>query len=98
MHQKKRRWKFQKLFRSNQQGFLFKQRCTDQVDRLFTSIFITFRDVHVYTHRNQITVWILVDIAAAADVQREENKEGEGAEGPGGFSSGEEMLREFLGE
>ena len=56
------------------------------------------------THGNQITVQILFDIAAAADVQREEEEEGQGAEsaedakGPGGFSSGEKMLRKFLGE
>ena len=96
MYQKKRRWKFQKLFRGNQQGSLFRQRCTDQVERLF-------RDIHVCTHRNLITIQILFDIAAAADVQREEEEgqdaEGaEGAEDPGGFSSGEEMLRKFLSE
>ena len=40
----------------------------------------------------------LFDIAATSDVQRVEEEEGEGAKGPGGSSSGEELLRESMGE
>ena len=50
----------------------------------------------MYIYALMETDHCLFDIAAASNVERVE-EEGEGA-GSGGLSSGEELLREFLGE